>query len=90
MHMAWRQPRFFSGLTAKLDPHYPESCQFDVSKARLSGRVLGAAVVVWCKCCDVGVVAYWCGVVAVVYVLSVGVLVYASGVVAVVYLVQCM
>ena len=33
-------------ISKQLDPDYPESNQFDVSKGRVSGRVLGAAVVV--------------------------------------------
>ena len=35
----------------KLDPDYPESNQFHVSKGRVSGSVLGAAVAVRCSCC---------------------------------------
>ena len=39
----------------ELDHDSPESNQFNVSKGRTSGRVLGAAVVARCRCCDVGV-----------------------------------
>ena len=87
----------------KLDPHHPESKQFDVSKGRASGPVLGAAVAVRCNCCgvcgrcrcravcgSVGGMVNWCGVVAVVYLRGVVVLVYVNGVGAVGYFEQCM
>ena len=44
----------------KLDPDYPDSIQFHVSKGRVSGSVLRAAVVVRRSCC--GVREQWCNV----------------------------
>ena len=62
----------------ELDPNYP------VSKGRVSGRVLGAADVGFCRCRGIGAVVYVVRCRSVLYVGGVSAVKYCRGLVAVV------
>ena len=59
---AWHAVAICKAPKKKLDPDYPESIQFPVSKGRVSGNVLSASVVVRWGCGGARARCRLCGV----------------------------